>query len=127
MNYLVIIIIGILCLIIGWLLGHNHANVNLANMEEAAEFIDEASSVIAVENIQYLNAASEIELLKKVENGETELAAQHLIDSLGPYYKMSSEAVDDQMASDNEIEIVKSIENLSRESALLKKVVEYKE
>lgn len=122
-----LIITGIAFLILGWLLGSNHANKKLSDIEDAIDFIDEANSTLSVENIQYFNAANEIELLKKIESGDTTTAAQHLIDSLGPYYKMSSEAADDNMASDQEIEIVKTIENLAKHSNLFKKVTEYQE
>ncbi|MDH3973806.1 MAG: hypothetical protein OEV42_05965 [Deltaproteobacteria bacterium] len=127
MNYFSIIIIGSVCLILGWLLGYYYANKKLSNLEEAIKFVEEAKEGITVEYVQYLNAASEIELLKKIENGETNLAAQHVIDNLGLYYKMSSETVEDQMASEDAIKIVETIENLAKESTLFKKVVEYQE
>ena len=127
MNYIVIIITGITCLIFGLLLGYNYANKELSNIEEAIDYIEETNDTINVEVIQFLNAASEIELLKKIEKGDSFTVEQHVIDNLGSYYKMSSEAVDDNMASENEIGIVRQINTLSKKSMLFKKVVEYQD
>ena len=127
MNNILVVVIGVAGLALGWLIGYNHASDNLSDMIEAQEFIEEANAVVTVENIQFLNAANEIELLKKIDNGEVRQAAQQVIDSLGKYYKISSEAVADKMASENEAEIVDTINTLALNNELFKKVVAYQD
>ena len=127
MNYVVIIIIGIACLILGWFLGYNHANEQLSKIEEALDYIEETNRTITVESVQYANAESEIRLLEKIESGNNDLAVEQIIESLASSYHLSVEAIEDGMASENDKDIVRSIEKLSTKSILFKKVMEYED
>jgi len=81
----------------------------------------------AIEEFQYLKALEEIEILKNIEKGKLTITTQQLIGNLAGHYLMSKEAIEGQMASDGEREIVNIIEKLAKQSPVFKKIVEHQE
>ena len=131
MNYLLIIIIALVSLGVGFLFGYEKGSATIdeiVDAQEAAEgFLGEVNNLLSIEGVQASQTMEYIYLLEEVEKRNFKSAEDFLIDSVGRSYKLSEEAVDVGMASDQDIEIVKRVGDLSKNSVIFKKIMKYEE
>ncbi len=129
MNLFAIVITAIAFLAIGWVWGAKSIvgfESNIENIEDALEYIDETSDAITIESANNFHAYMNIDLLTKLESSEIDTAKEQLIDSLGSFYKITNEAIDDGMASEEEKEIIQRIGTLAKIHTVFQKIVDYK-
>jgi len=128
MNLLAIVTTAVAFLAIGWILGAKSiAGIenNLKNVEEALDYIEQTSDSMTIESANNFNAYMNIDLLTKLESSEIDTAKEQLIDSLGSFYKMTNEAIDDGMASEEEKEIVQRLVTLAKTHTAFQKIIDY--
>ena len=128
MNLFAIVITAIAFLAIGWMLGAKsivELESNLENIEEALDYIEQTSDTLTIESANNSNAYMNIDLLTKLESSEIDTAKELLIDNLGSFYKMTNEAIDDGMASEEEKEIAQYLVTLAKTHTAFQKIIDY--
>jgi len=128
MNLFAIVITAIAFLAIGWMLGAKsivEIESNLENIEEALDYIEQTSDAMTIESANNSNAYMNIDLLTKLESSEIDTAKEQLIDNLGSFYKMTNEAIDDGMASEEEKEIAQYLVTLAKTHTAFQKIIDY--
>ena len=132
MNYFIIIIVAVVFLGLGFSLGYGKGAEGIDEMEHAIEaqeaaneFLSDTADLLSTENLQSSQTMEYISLLEDVENRDLKAIEAHLLDSVGRSFLLSQEAIELEMATDNDIEIVKRINELSKRSVLFKKVINH--
>ncbi len=124
MNWILTIIIGGICLGIGWLIGHGQANDRLENIEKAIEYTEETSNLISSNRLLALKAQEQILLLQMIQEKNYESAQSNLIENLKLYYQGVKESVHDDMAEEIEIEILNQLKLLAEDNSLFAQIIE---
>ena len=121
--YLTLVIVSLICLAIGWAIGNNSANKDKEKIDEEMEFLEETNNLITTEEINLINAESNLNILVDIELGKLEAAKNSLIETLNQYYKKTTESISDNLATDAEKDFIDKVENLAKADKNIQKVI----
>ncbi len=121
--YLALAIVALISVAIGWTIGNRSAHKEKDKTDEEMEFLEETNNLITTEDINLINAENNLNILLDLEFGKVNSAKSLLVENLRQYYKTTSESISDDLASDEEKEIVKRIKNLATADKNLQKVI----
>ncbi len=132
MNFLVVVVVAIVCFGAGWFFGIG----NLKNIEQMAEGVEQAAEFMEnmeTPDIDMMNitlnqnrdakASLDIRTLLDLEKGDMDSAKERLINTLASDYLDIKEDDAHEMRSLESADVIKKIDSLSKEHQSFKKVI----
>ena len=131
MNIMTVLIIGAICLGLGWLLGVKNIN-NIENLvdktEQAVEFLEQQGAPdvdmmnITLNMNRNAGVSLKVDVLLDIETGDMDSAKEKLIDSLSSDYYDIYEDATHEMTSEESEELVERLSTLAKEYKPFKRI-----